>query len=311
MDSHKYKVTHIGRKRPLALSIALITAGTAFVGLSVGSTTASAARPDIPGTVDPAAQPRYAKFYQRTVTWAPCGTDTMPLQGTRVRVPVDWSRPDGQVISLALNRHLATGTRLGSLLLDPGGPGPSALGFVPSAVTGMDKSLAVAYDFVGWDPRGSGESDPLTCPSGADTAFAAVDSSPDTLDERLAYEKAAAAWAKACQGHSGPLFAHVDSGSSARDMDVFRAVLGDRKLTYAGFSYGTVLGTRYAELFPGRVGRMVLDSAADPRLDYAHWMDGNASAKEDALNGYLTTCADRSGCPFRSMSVSQATASGC
>jgi pimeloyl-ACP methyl ester carboxylesterase len=105
---------------------------------------------------------------------------------------------------------------------------------------------------------------------------------------------------------SGPLFAHVDALSSVRDMDVLRVVLGEERLNYAGYSYGTVLGTWYVDLFPRCVGRMVLDSAADPTLDYRRWMAGSATAKEDVLNGYLAACDARDGCPFREMSADEA-----
>jgi len=282
--------------------VALALAGTVS---AAGAGAPRGARPDH----DPqAAQSRYAKFYRQQVTWTSCDADTMPLQCARVLVPVDWSRPGGPTIFLAVSRHLATGARRGSLLLDPGGPGASGIDFVPQAVNGLGADLVSAYDLVGWDPRGSGTSHPLTCPATANTAFALVDSSPDTLRERKAYERAAATWARACQRVSGPLFAHVDSVSSARDMDVLRAVLGQDKLVYAGYSYGTVLGNHYADLFPDRVGRMVLDSAADPTLDYRRWMRGNTSAKDDALDGYLRTCDDRDGCPFHSLTAARARA---
>lgn len=289
--------------RPAVVLISVALAGavsTAAAGAMAGGRTGQGLHGD------PATQRRFAKFYEQSVAWTSCGTEAIPLQCAQVRVPVDWSRPDGPAVSLAVSRHLATGSRRGSLLLDPGGPGASGVDFVPQAVGGIGTDLVAAYDLVGWDPRGSGRSHPLTCPAGADAAFASVDGSPDTLRERQAYETAAAGWARACRRASGPLFAHVDSPSTARDMDVLRAVLGEGKLDYAGYSYGTVLGYHYADLFPGRVGRMVLDSAGDPTLDYRAWMRGNATAKEDALAGYLRSCDDRTGCPFHGMTAAQA-----
>ncbi|GAB2854350.1 alpha/beta hydrolase [Actinoallomurus bryophytorum] len=288
---------------PVVVLVAVALAGavsTAAAGAMTGGRTGQ----DPHG--DPAGQRRFAKFYGQAVTWTSCDIEAIPLQCARVRVPVDWSRPDGPVVSLAVSRHLATGSRRGSLLLDPGGPGASGVDFVPQAVGGIGADLVAAYDLVGWDPRGSGRSHPLTCPAGADAAFASADGSPDTLRERRAYETAAAGWARACMRASGPLFAHVDSLSTARDMDVLRAVLKEDRLDYAGYSYGTVLGYHYADLFPYRVGRMVLDSAGDPTLDYRAWMRGNTSAKEDALNGYLRSCDDRAGCPFHGMTAARA-----
>jgi pimeloyl-ACP methyl ester carboxylesterase len=288
--------------------VVLIALGLAGTVSAAGAGALSGARPGNDPQGDPANQSRYATFYGQKVTWTSCDSDATPLQCARVLVPVDWSRPDGPTVSLAVTRHLATGTRRGSLLLDPGGPGASGVDFVPQAVNGIGTDLVSAYDLVGWDPRGSGRSQSLTCPDAANTAFAAVDGSPDTLRERRAYETAAATWARACRQVSGPLFAHVDSISTARDMDVLRAVLGQSKMVYAGYSYGTVLGTDYADLFPDRLGRMVLDSAADPALGYRPWMQGNASAKEDALDGYLRACDDRDGCPFHALTVAQARA---
>jgi len=291
----------------IGAALLFVAAGTvASAGANATDRTAGAPSGGQPSG-DLALQPQYEAFYRQSVTWKPCEVTNVPLQCAEVRVPVDWARPQGEVISLAVARLPATGTRQGALLLDPGGPGSSGVDFV-AGFQGHAQGWAPGYDLVGWDTRGSGRSNPLSCPPAADRAFAAaaVDRSPDTVQERLDYEQAAAVWARACQHSSGPLFAHVDSDSTARDMDVVRAVLGESKLNYAGYSYGTVLGTRYARLFPDRVGRMVLDSAGAPALDYASFMRGNTTAKEDALNGYLATCHDRAGCPFADQTVAQA-----
>jgi hypothetical protein len=239
MNEDKRKRWCSGRAPLTVVLIALTLAGTVS---AAGAGAMSGARPGHDPQGDPATQSRYATFYRQTVTWTSCDSEATPLQCARVLVPVDWSRPGGPTVALAMSRHQATGNRRGSLLLDPGGPGGSGVDFVPQAVKGIGADLVSVYDLVGWDPRGSGRSQSLTCPDTANAAFAAVDSSPDTLRERRAYETAAATWARACRQVSGPLFAHVDSISTARDMDVLRAVLGQSKLVYAGYSYGTRVG---------------------------------------------------------------------
>ncbi|MFI5960120.1 alpha/beta hydrolase [Cryptosporangium sp. NPDC051539] len=225
---------------------------------------------------------------------------------SRLAVPVDWAHPGGPKLTLALRRHHATGTRKGSLVLNPGGPGGSGVEFLPDAVAVFGKDLVAAYDLISWDPRGVGGSSPLTCPAAANAALAKVDASPDTLAERTAQEAATGRWAHACATASGPLFGHVDTISTARDLDAIRVALGEKKLNYGGFSYGTRIGLFYADLFPRRVGRMLLDSTVDPANDDAAFLAGQTVSLDRALTDYLTSCRDRAGCPLRGVSLSVA-----
>lgn len=238
------------------------------------------------------------RFHRQKVSWSSCDDGDLPLDCARVTVPVDWARPTGRTIALKVRRHRATGTRQGSLLTNPGGPGASGVRYLPEAARSWRGAVTAGFDLVSWDPRGVGESAPLTCPDGADAALRAVDSSPDTLAERLTQEAAVRTWARRCRAASGPIFDHVDTLSNVRDLDVLRAVLGEAKLSFLGTSYGTRIGIWYADTFPTRVGRMVLDSAVDPASGNKAFLNGQAMSVERALDDYLAGCADRAGCPF-------------
>jgi pimeloyl-ACP methyl ester carboxylesterase len=246
------------------------------------------------------------RFYRQTLTWSSCDDDNgLVLDCTDVTVPVDWSRPAGGTISLRVHRHRGAGTVRGSLLLNPGGPGAPGKPFLEFAARGFSRPVIDGFDLVSFDPRGVGESAPLSCPAEADAAFQRSDPSPDDLAERIGREAAVRSWVRACRAESGPIFDHVDSVSAARDLDVLRAVLGDDTLSYFGGSYGTRLGLRYADLFPTRVGRMVLDAVVDPAQDNRAFLTDVAKGEERGLDAYLDTCDDRAGCPFRGSTLAQ------
>lgn len=237
------------------------------------------------------------RFYQQTITWQPCDADGVQQDCTSVTVPIDWDRPRGDTLALRVTRHRATGTSQGSLLLNPGGPGAPGSLFVAQAAKAFGAKLLASYDLVGWDTRGVGESSPLVCPPGAGDELSRI-ALPGSVRERIRYERVAARWARACRTASGPIFDHVDTISNARDLDVLRAVLGDRKLFYAGFSYGTRIGLFYADLFPRRVGRMVLDATVDPTTDNAGFWRGTSLAAERGFTDYLAGCSARVACPL-------------
>jgi pimeloyl-ACP methyl ester carboxylesterase len=248
---------------------------------------------------DAGSEPGATAFHRQQVRWESCTDGGVPLDCARVTVPVDWARPDGATMSLAVVRHRATGERKGTFFFNPGGPGQPGTASVRGASRRFGTDAVAAFDIVSWDPRGVGKSSALRCPDAANDAFAAVDSSPDTSAERRTLEAAAVRWTRACRAASGPVFDHVDTVSNARDLDVLRAVVGDRKLTYAGFSYGSRIALRYAELFPSRVGRMVLDATVDATSDNRELLRDSATAVERGLDDYLAGCADRAGCPLR------------
>ncbi|MER7896091.1 alpha/beta hydrolase [Streptomyces sp. NPDC096046] len=209
-------------------------------------------------------------------------------QCATLKVPLDWSKPDGETIGLALIRARARGDdRVGSLLFNFGGPGASGVSMMPSYAPTVS-ALRERYDLVGWDPRGVGASEGVRC-RGDDEIQAAesVDVTPDTPAEERAYFEDAADFGKGCRKDAGKLMAHVSTADSARDIDRIRKVLGDKRLNYFGISYGTELGGTYAHLFPKRVGRMTLDAVVDPAADTVGHAQNQARGFQRALNGYL------------------------
>ncbi|MFD5661123.1 alpha/beta hydrolase [Streptomyces hirsutus] len=205
-----------------------------------------------------------------------------------LRVPLDWSEPDGGTIGLALIRAKATGDdRLGSLLFNFGGPGGSGVSMLPSYATTASK-LRERYDLVSWDPRGVAASEGIRCRDDEKIQAAeSVDSTPDTPAEEQAYLADAADFGKGCQESAGKLLAHVSTTDTARDMDRIRQALGDGRLTYFGISYGTELGGVYAHLFPKRVGRLTLDAVVDPSADTVGHAENQTRGFQRALDNYL------------------------
>jgi pimeloyl-ACP methyl ester carboxylesterase len=198
-------------------------------------------------------------------------------------------------MELALIRARATGPGhgIGSLIFNFGGPGDAGVTLLPAAVQtyeGFEK-LRTRYDLVSFDPRGTGSSRPVRCldDSARDEASAA-DSTPDTPAEQAELLRLARANTRACAEHSGPMLAHVGTRSTARDLDLLRQILGDARLSYVGFSYGTELGALYAHLFPARVGRAVLDAVTNPTQTPEQSALGQAKGFQLALEKYLADC---------------------
>lgn len=235
--------------------------------------------------------------YDQTIAWEECGT----LDCATIKVPLDWSEPEGDTIDIALNRHAArdADARIGSLLINPGGPGGSGLGLTEYFATTAGDALLDSYDVVGFDPRGVGESTPVQCGTDEDIDNFYL---PDRLIESQAEldeaNEIAAAFAANCRVESGAVIENVDTASAARDMDVIRAAVGDEKLNFLGFSYGTQLGATYAELYPENVGRLVLDGAVDFLLPGIEQASGQAEGFENALTNFLRWCGERDTCPL-------------
>ncbi|MET0976614.1 MAG: alpha/beta hydrolase [Leifsonia sp.] len=244
---------------------------------------------------DAALQP----FYGQSLVWSDCGGG---MQCTTATVPLDYRTPGDGEIELALVRHPATGDRIGSLLVNPGGPGGSGYDFVKDSLDfAVSPTLKERFDVVGFDPRGVGRSTPVTCydPAGMDEYLFGIVPGARGSDPWIAAKtEKATAFAQSCDDGTGRLLDNVDTESAARDLDVLRAALGDETLNYLGYSYGTYLGAVYADLFPQKAGRLVLDGALDPTASNAEVSTEQARGFESALRAYLADCLAGSDCPF-------------
>ncbi len=237
-----------------------------------------------------------APFYEQKVAWEDC-RDAMKC--AEIDVPLDYADPSGETVSLSLIKVPARSAkqRVGSLVVNPGGPGGSGIEYAANAKNYFGAELRQAFDIVGFDPRGVGQSTPLDCVSDETLdEFVAADPDPDTRAERRAADRMLRELGEGCLAESGDLARHMSTEEAARDVDVIREVVGDRRLTWFGASYGTFLGATYAELFPGKVGRMVLDAAIDPTLSNEEMSLAQAKGFEVALRAYVAACVDRGDC---------------
>ncbi|MER7620720.1 alpha/beta hydrolase [Streptomyces sp. NPDC126503] len=286
---------------------ALAAAGLILSGCSGGSDAAAPA-PHAAAAAPSASPEALKKFYGQKLTWRDCGAPG--FQCATLRAPLDYAKPGAGDIDLAVSRVRATGPgkRLGSLLVNPGGPGGSAVGYLQGyAGIGYPAPVRARYDMVAVDPRGVARSEPVECLTGPEMdTYTQVDQTPDTAAETGALATAFQRFAAGCAKRSGEVLPHVSTVDTARDMDILRAVLGDEKLTYVGASYGTFLGATYAELFPGRVGRLVLDGAMDPSLSAVDLNRDQTAGFETAFRAFAADCVRTPDCPLGTGSVEEA-----
>jgi pimeloyl-ACP methyl ester carboxylesterase len=216
-------------------------------------------------------------------------------------VPVDYAKPDGDVAQVAMIRFKATGDRIGSLIINPGGPGESGVAAAASIVGTMPQSVRQRFDVVGFDPRGVGASTPAVwCNSDADNDRLRADPQVDYSPAGVAHiESETKAFVQRCVDKMGKDFlANVGTASVAKDLEAMRVALGDEKLTYLGYSYGTRIGSAYAEAYPQNVRAMILDGAVDPNADPIESDIRQAAAFQTAFNDYAADCANSSSCPL-------------
>lgn len=235
-------------------------------------------------------------FYKQELSWQDCGASRC----TWVRVPIDYELPTGETLRLRVKVRPGDSKQpAGRLFLNPGGPGGSGVEFVDPFVASSGQAMRRGFDIVGFDPRGVGRSTPLTCLSDKKfDEFTNLDPDPDNDAEIAALQKGTADLGKACEKNSGNLARHVSTLEAARDMDILRALLGETTLDYYGASYGTQLGATYAQLFPRRVGKMVLDGAIDPTLSDEQQGFGQAEGFQRALDSYIRDCVKTIACPL-------------
>ena len=309
----------VRRSRPTALALlatAVLTAlaacsapTPAVVAPSSVDASATAAPPSV-GAVPPGLE----RFYAQTLSWGPCSAFAGPddeaafaekrYECARLEVPLDYAAPTARTAQLGVLRLEASGAKIGSLVVNPGGPGASGMSAVPSLFgsgPGAEGPLTARFDVVGLDPRGVGASTPtIDCLTDAEWEVERgdldVDPSPagvaQTEDENRRY-------AQRCTDRVGAdVLAHVGTRDAARDLDVLRAALGDPQLTYLGFSYGTRLGSTYAEDFPQNVRALVLDGALDPSQSTVDRSVAQAAGFQQAFDAFAAECARQGDCPL-------------
>ncbi|MGW0711628.1 alpha/beta hydrolase [Streptomyces sp. NPDC002643] len=294
-------------KRSLRTGGTLLAAAALLVSAcSSGESGGAAARAaDGAGSARLAALPRatpsaLAPYYGQKLTWRDC--EVSGFQCATMRAPLDYAKPTEGDVRLAVARKKATGPgkRLGSLLVNPGGPGGSAVGYVQGyAGIGYPAQVRARYDMVAVDPRGVAGSEPVQCLTGRQMdAYTQTDLTPDDEGEKTALVASYKRFAEGCGARAPKLLRHMSTVEAARDMDILRAVLGDEKLTYVGASYGTLLGATYAGLFPERVGRLVLDGALDPSLPADRLNQEQTAGFETAFEAFAKDCAGWKDCPL-------------
>ncbi|MFC4139745.1 MULTISPECIES: alpha/beta hydrolase [unclassified Microbacterium] len=277
-----------------AATAALVLSGCLYSMIPEESAPAASKTPDTSGVADD-----LLPFYGQEIDWSSCGPS---FDCADVKAPLDWENPDDGEIELAIVRHRASGTAKGSLLVNPGGPGASGKDFVRDSLDyAVGPDLIDSFDVVGFDPRGVGESTAVTCYDAEqmDEFLYGIPKSPRNTPAWEAELNARnKGFSTACDENSGGILPFVTTVNAARDMDLLRAVLGDKELNYLGYSYGTFVGATYAKLYPERATHLVLDGAIDPSVPGLEVGTTQALGFESALTAYLEDCVSGRECPF-------------
>lgn len=297
-----YTRRHPSTARRRAALIAA-AAGLLLVGIPACSPKSSQAAGGTLAALPSSDEARLSTYYDQNLKWRKCGAPG--FECATLKAPLDYEKPSAGDIDLAVSRKKATGSgkRLGSLLVNPGGPGGSAVGYLQAyAGIGYPEKVRARYDMVAVDPRGVARSAPVTCLDGKQMdTYTQTDVTPDDAGEQKQLSAAFDTFAKGCETKdraSRRVLPHVSTVEAARDMDLVRAAVGDEKLNYVGASYGTFLGATYAGLYPERVGRLVLDGAMDPSLPARELNRQQTAGFETAFQSFAKDCVARSGCPL-------------
>ncbi|MFB7376003.1 alpha/beta hydrolase [Kitasatospora purpeofusca] len=315
-------ITRLSRRAlPAVAAAALLASCTSTGGSTDAASTAAPATASAPASTDPAApaptptatptptptvkptgqaDPALQAFYGQKLAWAACKddpattkTDESAVQCATLKVPLDYADPSsGETLDVAVARIPAAKPeqRTGSLLVNPGGPGGTGVGMVQRGQKDYDGPLHDHFDVVGFDPRGVGGTSPVKClDDKARDAWISIDAPGADHGKLLA---------DACQAKYAKLLPFVGTRNTARDMDVLRGALGDPKLNYMGLSYGTYLGSVYAEEFPDRTGRLVLDGASDRSTSLVQHNIEQYIGFERSFKLFATGCVTKSPCPL-------------
>jgi pimeloyl-ACP methyl ester carboxylesterase len=231
------------------------------------------------------------------LVWVPCDD---AFECAKIAAPIDWTSDTGDFLNIKLMRSAGT-AELEPILINPGGPGSSAVGWMRSNYDGIGSTwLRENFQVIAFDPRGVGESTAVVCTDEElkDEVYYGISEFEFGSAEDISYsEQALAAFAANCQ-QTGPNLGYFNTQQTARDMDLIRQLLGMEQLNYIGFSYGTELGAVYTALFPDHVGKFVLDGAIDPTMDSSTSLLGQVTGFDKALRAYLADCLNQSFCPF-------------
>ena len=279
------------RLAALVVATALLVAGCTDNAPSVTPSPVPSA------SVDATVPEALAPFYEQQAEWAECGR----FECATIEVPLDYDQPDGRRIDLAMLKRPADDqdAKVGTLFVNPGGPGVSGVQFARLADALFTQPVLENFDVVGWDPRGVGQSTSITCMTDEQTdTLLAADGTPDTGAEVKRLVELNEDFTRGCTEDDDALIPELGTFNSAQDLDVLRASVGDQRLSYFGASYGTELGAVYAELFPERVGRMVLDGALDPAVRGVELSTGQLEGFQGATDAFIDDCLDREGCPL-------------
>ncbi len=282
--------------RPWGASLAvaatlLLTAacgGGASQGAGQGATTRSSAPTNAPAASGSATTPG------GRLEWSRCDGG---FQCATVQVPLDYKNPQGKSLGLKIVRRPATdpSARVGSLLVNPGGPGGSGIDFAEGF--SLPPDVSKHFDIVGFDPRGVGRSAPIECHSHLQEMYDA-DPTMENASDRSTYLKVSKEYVDECARKEKAVLPYLGTLNVARDMDRIRVALGDKKLNYLGFSYGTSIGQMYAQLFPTKIRTMVLDGVVDTEQTGLQAADDQAKGFELALNAYFANCRSHTSCPL-------------
>lgn len=290
------------RSALVAAGLVAALAGCSLLGTSEPSPPGSPISTTSPAPVPSDAPADLTPYYRQGIEWTGCGGS---LECGSFLAPRDYADPAAGDFTIDAVRIRSNGDgRLGALVVNPGGPGGSGIDYAKGWGLIVSPDVLDAYDLVGFDPRGVGASDPVECLDTAQTdALIALDSTPDDAAEQQRLITGSALVGKGCSAKSPDTYRWMDTVSAARDMDILRASLGEEKLTLLGKSYGTLLGSVYAEQFPDRVGRFVLDGALPADLSAHEISRGQAAGFEQALHRFVADCLPRSACPLESDGV--------
>ena len=234
------------------------------------------------------------RYVKQKPQWKRCGADSpAEFECATIKVPLDYRAPEGKRIDLAISRIKSTAPdqRHGVLFSNPGGPGREGLYMPMGMKDRLPESAQRKYDLIGFDPRGVGESSPVSCGLEPEEENPLRPYKEETFDKDVAWARDVA---NKCEEKAGDTLPHITTRNTARDMDLIRAILGEKKISYVGYSYGTYLGAVYTQLFPGRADRFVLDSAVDPARAWRGMIQWWAEGAEPAFDRWAEWAAERS-----------------